>query len=837
MRIEVPRWGMTALVATLAIAGLGRGAAGAEAAGGTAKPPNGAVSPFVTPTLPDPAFSVDPALIHGFDVTGFIQDMKANTTNSGCPDETDPSRFGGTVTLNNQTVTIPCNLVVQMPANTLTWADLVHGGDLSLGNGLPSFEIRVVGNVVDGAYIAALAFVSQQLANSGSGVIGSIDYTTGELHVDTGDPAHPATVVINDPKGRFGRAQSPDARFSVDDANPTIHAATGYPMCVPRVHTDPTLALATEDDPLCPQANRPKPSCRNFSIAGVAPPASGELSQAPAGQRYCSQYVMPGPGAATGPDPTQQAPFEVGDYIQYSGTLIDGTNGAYVSAHTIEANVGIYTQPGSQPSYLAIGEFGVGTADPNATAANGAAQETQDRIFLESETTDVKTPVDIYMQDVDPTTGALRNRWVTPFEMTGESGGGITTQNTGPQPQRARIRATKAPAGLLSQPTRTIRVAVRSLCTPAGPDGQTALDACFENAPTVANGLVAGQYFAPVFEFIFPEGVKPGDLVVPNDLWHLPFLRFGEGSTTPSDVGPSVGPLTPTPWGAPVSVPVAKLSPASLTFADRDTGTTSAAQTIKVSNTGDAPLSISAVSLKGPDAGDFASAKSADTCSGASVAPGASCSVDVTFSPADAGAKTASLSIADNAKGSPHTATLTGTATTAPAAAPEPAPAPAAADRAPTPAASAVTSPSAPAPSATASGAAPAPLGPVGVTVPATLSAADPAPITVGATVPAGANVVQISVFAVAGPAGAAQAALAARAIRRPAAGKRLIATVYRNTPAAKRYTFRLTEGKLRHLKPGRYRIEVRAGRTRTSLGPATVRTLRITKGAVKRRR
>jgi hypothetical protein len=828
---------MAALVVALAIAGLGRCATGAQAAGGTAKPPPGAVSPFVTPTLPDPAFSVDPASIHGFDVTGFIQDMKANATNAGCPDETDPSRFGGTVTLNNTTITIPCNLVVQMPANTFTWADFVHGGDLSLGSGYPSFEIRVVGNVVDGGWIAGLAFVSQQSVNSGSGVIRSIDYTTGELHLDTGDPANPATVVINDPKGRFGRPQSPDARLSVDDANPTIHAATGYPMCVPRVHTDPTLPLAAEDDPLCPQANRPKPSCRTFSGAGVAPPASGELTPAPAGQRYCSQFVMPGPGAASGPDPAQQAPFEVGDFISYSGTLVDGPNGAYVSAHTIEANVGIYTQPGSQPSYVAIGEFGVGTADPSATAANGAAQETQDRLFLEAETTDVKTPVDIYMMDIDPSTGALRNRWVTPFEMTGEGGGGITTQNTGPQPQRARIRATKAPAGLLSQPTRTIRVAVRSLCTPAGPEGQTALDECFKNAPTVANGLVAGQYFAPVFEFIFPENVKPGDAIVPNDLWHLPFLRFGEGSTAPSDVGPGVGPLTPTPWGAPVSVPVAKLSPTGLTFAAQDTGTTSAAQTIKVTNTGDAPLSISGTAITGADGGDFAIPKAADTCAAASLDPGATCSVDVTFSPAAAGAKTASVSISDNAKGSPHTVALTGTATK-PAPAPPAAAAPAAAapDSAPAVTASNATAPSAPPATATATTAT-APIGPRAVTVPATVSAANAAPITVGATIPAGADVVQISVFAVAGPPAAAQAAAAARAARPVARGKRLIATVYRNTPTPKRYTFRLTETKLRHLKPGRYRVEVRAGRTRTSLGPATARTITITKGSVKRRR
>ena len=55
---------------------------------------------------------------------------------------------------------------------------------------------------------------------------------------------------------------------------------------------------------------------------------------------------------------------------------------------------------------MAIGEFGVGSADPSATAVNGVAQETADRIFLEAETTDVKTPVDIYMMDVNKDTGA-----------------------------------------------------------------------------------------------------------------------------------------------------------------------------------------------------------------------------------------------------------------------------------------------------------------------------------------------------------------------------------------------------------------------------------------------
>jgi hypothetical protein len=535
--------------------------------GGTAKPVKGAPSPFSTPTLPDPVFT-NPDAIHGFDITGFIQNMTLDPSNVNCPNTSDPGRFGGTVQLNGVTITVPCNTVLQMPANTLTWADFVRGGPLALNKAplsYPSFEIHVVGNTVANKQIAGLIFVSQQSANAGSGYISRIDYTTGNIEIDSGNPLQPTIIQINDPNGRFGRAQSPDPRFSVDDANPTIHSATGYPMCVPRT--------ISGDDTLCPQKNRPKVvtptttnNCRNFSQAGVTPPASGELSPPALGQVYCSQYVMKrfsdATRTATDPDPTQQAPFEVGDFISYAGTLFKSATAGtpdYISAHTIEANIGIYTQPGTQPSYLSIGEFGIGTADPAATAINGVAQETQDRIFLETSTTDIKTPVDIYLIDVNPSTGLQTNRWVTPYEMTGECNpaqtlaasclgvsGGITTQNTGPQPQRARLRATKAPTGLLSQPTRTLRVVARSLCVPQLTVSQTAVDSCIQNASrlAVANGLTAGQYVAPVFEFIFPEGVKPGDPVVPNDFWHLPFLRNGEGVSTPTGVGP----LDPTPW-------------------------------------------------------------------------------------------------------------------------------------------------------------------------------------------------------------------------------------------------------------------------------------------------
>ncbi len=261
---------------------------------------------------------------------------------------TDPKRFGGTVTLNNVTMTVPCNTVIQMPANTLRWRAFVEGIANSAFPTLPvelrspgvyaSYEVHVIGNIVDAAQtrVAGLIFVSQSSVNSASGVIKRIDYGTGDIEVDNGDGTA-AVVQINDPNGRFGRAQSPDERFSVDDANPTVHAATGYPMCVPR--TDP----ASGDDTLCPQRNRPKAAagCRNFSQAGVSPlPVSGELTPPATGQEYCSQFVMPDAPLGSQPDAHEQAPFEVGDFISYSGTLIHDAGGDYISAHTVEANVG-----------------------------------------------------------------------------------------------------------------------------------------------------------------------------------------------------------------------------------------------------------------------------------------------------------------------------------------------------------------------------------------------------------------------------------------------------------------------------------------------------------------
>jgi hypothetical protein len=104
---------------------------------------------------------------------------------------------------------------------------------------------------------------------------------------------------------------------------------------------------------------------------------------------------------------------------------------------------------------------------------------------------------------------------------------------------------------------------------------------------------------------------------------------------------------------------VVSLSATSLAFANQSVGTTSTAQTLTLSNTGNAALSITSVALTGTNASDFAQS---NTC-GSSLAAGANCTIVVMFTPSVAGTEAASLSIADNCSGSPQTVSLSGAGT------------------------------------------------------------------------------------------------------------------------------------------------------------------------------
>jgi len=113
------------------------------------------------------------------------------------------------------------------------------------------------------------------------------------------------------------------------------------------------------------------------------------------------------------------------------------------------------------------------------------------------------------------------------------------------------------------------------------------------------------------------------------------------------------------------SAPVASLSSPE-NFPNTTVGTTSSALAATLSNTGNATLVNIVPSIIGANPSDFAITSGTNAC-GSTLLAGSNCSIYVTFTPASATSFTATLSVADNATGSPQTSSLTGTGT-APAA-------------------------------------------------------------------------------------------------------------------------------------------------------------------------
>jgi hypothetical protein len=126
---------------------------------------------------------------------------------------------------------------------------------------------------------------------------------------------------------------------------------------------------------------------------------------------------------------------------------------------------------------------------------------------------------------------------------------------------------------------------------------------------------------------------------------------------TPASTPP---PPTTSPRPAPVG-PRAAFSSSTVTYGPQAVGTNSAPQTIRVTNTGTAPLFFSRMAQGGLNPLDFA--ETDDQCIGLSIAPGTSCTLTVIFKPTATGSRTATISVNTNAPNSPQVITFTGTGT------------------------------------------------------------------------------------------------------------------------------------------------------------------------------
>ena len=117
--------------------------------------------------------------------------------------------------------------------------------------------------------------------------------------------------------------------------------------------------------------------------------------------------------------------------------------------------------------------------------------------------------------------------------------------------------------------------------------------------------------------------------------------------------------------GSPQKLPLAgtgtwvRLLPPELKFGSQPVGTKSLPRKITLTNKGDGAVNISAISITGVDAADFAET---DNC-GNQVPSGGSCFIKVTFKPLKKGKRTADVSVHDGGGGSPQKVGLIGTGT------------------------------------------------------------------------------------------------------------------------------------------------------------------------------
>jgi hypothetical protein len=144
-----------------------------------------------------------------------------------------------------------------------------------------------------------------------------------------------------------------------------------------------------------------------------------------------------------------------------------------------------------------------------------------------------------------------------------------------------------------------------------------------------------------------------------NSVPGMPGYSAGPGWDPVTGLGSVDGNALVTNW--PGSQPTGTqitLSTGQLSFGNQSVGSTSASQTVTVTNSGTTAVSIATVLLTGVNTSDF---PTTSTCANSVLAAGQKCTITVAFKPAASGSRTSAVSITDNAANSPQVIQLTGT--------------------------------------------------------------------------------------------------------------------------------------------------------------------------------
>jgi len=328
----------------------------------------------------------------------------------------------------------------------------------------------------------------------------------------------------------------------------------------------------------------------------------------------------------------------------YPVTLASGTVGAAIAVGS--GPVGIAITPNGAKAYVANSGSGTVTPITLATDTAGPAIMVGGEPYGIAVTPDGKS---VYVTDGTGTT-------VTPIDTaTGTAGSPITVSNS---PRGIAITPDQAP--------------VANFTVASGaPGAATSFDA---SSSTVRFGTIARYVWSfgdgaqtttttPTTTHVYSTAGTYTATVTETDSAGTSVSGEVFTGQTASTVGnPSAQTARSVVITAPgVGAPAVQVSSSQLVFGTVAVGTPSPAQTLTITNTGNAPLAISSSQITGSAAPDYK--LSADGCTGQTVAAGASCTTGITFTPSADGTRNAQVAFSDNASGSPHTVFLTGTGT------------------------------------------------------------------------------------------------------------------------------------------------------------------------------
>lgn len=311
---------------------------------------------------------------------------------------------------------------------------------------------------------------------------------------------------------------------------------------------------------------------------------------------------------------TSNVPYVTGGTYSSDFPVTNATSTGGILAGGQDAFV---TALNSQGTGLIMSTYLGGTGND---AGNGIARDANDNVFVVGSTASTDFPT------------------LGPFQATnnGETDAFVT-----------EIAAVTAPAVTLAPSTLTF--ASQSVSTPSAAQKLTLSN--IGNASLTTTSIAASGDFAETNSC----GASLAAAASCTIVTFTPTTTGARGGAITVTDNASTSPQSSTLTGTGIA-PAVSFAPPSLSFASQIINTSSAAQTVTMTNVGSATLNITSVKPTGVYASDF----SLTSACGTTLAVGKSCTMTVTFKPTVGGTLTTSISVTDNATGSPQTVPITG---------------------------------------------------------------------------------------------------------------------------------------------------------------------------------